>query len=187
VFPNFIPASCTHLTGSKANILIDRSGRACLADFSLLTIASDQSNAVVSCLEGGTVQWMSPELLYPERFDLVKSRPTEKSDCYAMGMVIYEVLSGQTPFSQSILSATIAKVLEGRRPERPQGEGGKPFTDTIWRLLELCWKHQPSDRANATAILAYLDDSDQPDATSSNYGVYSRFTSASPLVILTVC
>jgi len=187
MFPNPIPASCAHLTGSKANILIDKSGHACLADFSLLTIASDQSTVVVSCLEGGAIQWMSPELLYPERFNLVKSRPTEKSDCYAMGMVIYEVLSGQTPFSQSILSATIAKVLEGKRPERPEGEEGKSFTDAIWRLLELCWKHQPSDRANARAVLACLDDSGQPDGTSSSYGVYSCFTSATPLMILTVC
>jgi len=147
-----------HLTGSKANILIDNSGHACLADFSLLTIASDQSVVVVSCIEGGTVQWMSPELLDPERFGLGKSRPTEKSDCYAMGMVIYEVLSGQTPFSQSILSAIIGNVLEGKRPERPEGEEGKLFTDAIWRLLTLCWKHQPSDRANARAILSCLDE-----------------------------
>ena len=37
---------------------------------------------------------MSPELLHPERFGMPESegnRPTRQSDCYALGMVIYEV------------------------------------------------------------------------------------------------
>ena len=34
---------------------------------------------------------MSPELLDPERFGSDGDRPTKKSDCYAFGMVIYEV------------------------------------------------------------------------------------------------
>jgi len=37
---------------------------------------------------------MSPELLDPERFGMPESednRPTRESDCYALGMVIYEV------------------------------------------------------------------------------------------------
>ena len=37
---------------------------------------------------------MSPELLIPERFGVHESeagRPTRQSDCYALGMVIYEV------------------------------------------------------------------------------------------------
>jgi len=146
---------------------------------------------------------MSPELIYPERFNLAKSRPTEKSDCYAMGMVIYEVLSGQTPFFPSIPVVIIGKVLEGKRPQRPQGEEGKLFTDAIWGLLELCWKHQPSDRANIRAMLSCLEgnppvwlppdaggcfgvNGDQPDATLSDSGMYSRFASALLLIILVV-
>ena len=41
---------------------------------------------------------MSPELLDPERFGLQDGRPTKRSDCYALGMVILEVLSGKPPF-----------------------------------------------------------------------------------------
>ena len=40
---------------------------------------------------GGTPRWISPELLVPQRFGLDGSRPMKKSDCYALGMVIYEV------------------------------------------------------------------------------------------------
>jgi len=50
---------------------------------------------------GGTRRWMSPELLDPERFRIPESegdRPTRQSDCYAFGMVIYEVGVWASPF-----------------------------------------------------------------------------------------
>jgi hypothetical protein len=44
---------------------------------------------------------MSPELLDPEMFGVPESegdRPTRQSDCYALGMVIYEVCIRVSPF-----------------------------------------------------------------------------------------
>ena len=81
----------------KANILINHNGRACLADFSLVTIISEPQTFISTCVEGGTTPWMSPELLDPESFGLKKSRLTKESDCYALGMMVYEVLSGRVP------------------------------------------------------------------------------------------
>jgi len=165
-------SSCMQLTGPKANILVDSSGHARLADFSLLTIAPDQQTVLTTCIQGGTIQWMSPELLDPERFGFPKSRPTKESDCYALGMVVYEVISGQTPFSPAIPSAVIWKVLSDQRPGRPEGEEGKKFTDAVWKVLELCWKPQPRDRASATAVLSCLE-GELPSAwSSSNTGGY---------------
>ena len=86
------------LTCTQANVLINHNDCACLVDFSLLKIASDRSTVIPSCIEGATIQWMGPEPIYPERFDLEKTHPTKESDRYALGMIIYEVLSGQTPF-----------------------------------------------------------------------------------------
>src|ERR1700753_4170970 len=86
----------------EANILIDENCRARLADFGFLTIVSDPMNSTTSsssAITGGTTRWMSPELLYPEQFHRKDSRPTKESDRYALGMVIYEVLSGQAPFT----------------------------------------------------------------------------------------
>ena len=115
-----------HLTHPKANILINKNRRACLADFGLSTItgvttrvtagtsqaslilndslppltagASRMSlisdDSLMSFTAGGTYRWMSPELLDPELFGIPQSegdRPTRQSDCYALGMVIYEV------------------------------------------------------------------------------------------------
>jgi len=90
----------------KANILINKDRRACLSDFGLSTIASvatyteatmasmSANNSLMSFIAGGTARWMSPELLHPEGFGIPASeekRPTRQSDCYALGMVIYEV------------------------------------------------------------------------------------------------
>jgi serine/threonine protein kinase len=112
-----------YLTHTKANILINKDRRACLADFGLSTItgvatrvaagvsqASLISNdplisltagtsrmsmisddSLMSFTTGGTYRWMSPELLDPELFGVQGDRPTKQSDCYALGMVIYEV------------------------------------------------------------------------------------------------
>jgi hypothetical protein len=45
---------------------------------------------------------MSPELLDPELFGISQQegdRPTRQSDCYALGMVIYEVRVRASPFA----------------------------------------------------------------------------------------
>jgi serine/threonine protein kinase len=98
----------TSYPSMKANILINKDQRACLADFGLSTITGITSHAtagtsqtslisnetLMSFTEGGTHRWMSPELLDPEMFQIPQSegnRPTRQSDCYALGMVIYEV------------------------------------------------------------------------------------------------
>ena len=140
----------------KLNVMIDKTGRAVLADFSLVALIPDQSTFLSTCLEGGTIQWMGPELLDPEKFGLKNRRPTMESDCYALGMVVYEVLSGQVPFSTYNSFTALRKVLDGERPKRPQGEAGKLFTDYIWDMMGLCWKAKPSERTTATAILLCL-------------------------------
>ena len=194
---------CSHchpcnLPCSQANVLITNDGYACLADFSLLTMASDQSTVIPSCIEGGTIQWMSPELIYPESFDLEKIHPTKESDCYALGMVIYEVLSGQTPFTPWRAPLVIQKVLNGERPGRPRGEGGARFTDGIWEMLELCWKHRPGERTGAKTVLQCLerasslpwppldmdeivetDVDERSDAATSGSGMFSVSTTVS--------
>jgi len=55
-----------------------------LTDLSAVLLSN---TAVPSC---GTTRWMSPELLDPSHFDS-DGLPSRESDCYALGMVIYEV------------------------------------------------------------------------------------------------
>ena len=158
----YVPESHSHrpaysLPCSQANVLIDHNGRACLFDFSLVTMTVGQSTDTSLLVKGGTVQWMSPERINPERLGLKDGRPTKASDCYALGMVVYEVLSGRTPFAPWKAILVAQKVLEGERPRRPEGEGGALFTDSIWGMLELCWKYQPDERISAKAVLPCLE------------------------------
>jgi len=101
---------------------------------------------------------MSPELFEPERFGLRDSRRTKSSDCYALGMLTYEVLSGSIPFARYSKYVTISRVLRGERPERPQGVEGNCFTDEVWSITERCWKHQPSDRPSIDCVLQCLEE-----------------------------
>ena len=153
------PASpdCTCSQRLKSNIMVDNTGRAVLTDFSLIAFAPDQSTFLSSYIGDNTVRWMSPELLDPERFGLSKRCPTKESDCYALGMVVYEILGGCTPFATNNFLVVLRKVLNGERPERPQGEAGKLFTSGIWNVVERCWRTDPKKRASARDVLRCLE------------------------------
>ncbi|KAF9647785.1 kinase-like protein [Thelephora ganbajun] len=142
-----------------ANILIDPNGHARLADFGLLTIISDPTNPTASSsfAVGGTIRWMSPELLYPDLSGLKIARPTKQSDCYALGMVIYEVLTGRAPFTPFHHYVVIRRVIEGERPGRPGGPEGAWFTDDLWQTLNQCWAAEPKCRPSIRAVLECLE------------------------------
>ena len=59
-----------------------------------ISLITPPNDSLVSFTPGWSTRWVSPELLDPGRFGVPESeddRPTRESDCYAMGMVIYEV------------------------------------------------------------------------------------------------
>jgi len=146
-----LPSYGTHF---KANILIDETGCARLADFGLLTIISDPENFLSSSsyAQGGTVRWMSPERIVPQEFGLKDGRPTESSDCYSLGMVIYETISGNPPFHEHRDITVSVKVLKGEHP--PRGAG---FTEGLWKMLETCWAFRPNNRPSIEDVLWRLE------------------------------
>ena len=57
----------------------------------------------------------------------------EEINCHALGMVVCEILSECTPFATNDSLTVLHRVLDGERPERPQGEMGIVFTvNTAW-------------------------------------------------------
>ena len=143
----------------EANILIDNDGNARLADFGLLTVVSDSTRAATTTLsEGsGTPRWMSPELRDPVRFGVKNGRPTKESDCYALGMVVLEVLTGKVPFSGCSHLLAVRKISEGEHPGRPKGPEAVWFTDDLWRMLEQCWSRKPKERPDVEGVLECLE------------------------------
>ena len=123
---------------------------------------------------------MSPGLLDPEKFGLKDGRQTKHSDRYALGMVVYEVLSGQVPFFRYPDYAVVVRVLKGERPGRPRGEEGMGFTDEIRNTLELCWKANPSDRPSIEEVLRCLE------MVSRSWTPPSAHTAACPPAISSV-
>ena len=100
---------------------------------------------------------MSPERLDPIPFGARDGRPTKESDCFALGMVVLEVLSGQVPFTRDCSEfMAVQKILEGVHPERPQGAEGICFTDELWGMLQRCWLSRPTDRPTAEGVLKCL-------------------------------
>ena len=131
---------------------------------------------------------MSPELLDPDRFGHEDGRATKDSDCYALGMMILEVLSGKPPFLGYSGLIIMRKVIEGERPGRPQGREGVWFTDNLWEILEQCWLPQAETRPTIDAVLQCLqrgstawqplppdsDDYTQPDSDDQSDFTLSR-------------
>ena len=140
------------------------------------------------------MRWMSPELFYPDKTCVKSARLTKQSDCYAFGMVIYEVLSGQVPFAPFHYCIVLRKVIQGDRPSRPNGPEGKRFSNDLWRTLNRCWAARPERRPSVTTVLECLErvsrvpetpfrqsdesvvmDGDDQDIASHSFRTTSRF------------
>ena len=133
--------------------MIDKNNNARLADFGLLTIISDPASGLCSSSNGqaGTIRWMSPELLFPSKFGSEKSHPTRLSDCYALGMVIYQTISGNIPFHEDTDAIVLVKLMEGKRPPR-----GVLLSEGLWKLLGSCWAAHPDNRPSINDVLRHL-------------------------------
>ena len=146
---------------SQCNILItgETPPRACLADFGLSISIPSAAGGWSTSTTGGTWFYMAPELLIPGKFGLTDSRPTQPADIYAMGMVIYEVLTGFNPFYDLNLvpAAVVTCVLAGKRPTKPSNAEGIGFGSGTWDLVQECWKTQPTKRPTTERVLQHLE------------------------------
>ena len=98
------------------NILI-HDGQALVADFGIALAASKASGSRMTetGMSLGTPHYMSPEQAMGER------EITARSDVYALGAVLYEMLTGEPPFTGNTAQAVVARVLtESPRPLHPQ-------------------------------------------------------------------
>jgi eukaryotic-like serine/threonine-protein kinase len=91
------------------NILL-QNGHAVVADFGIALAVQTAGGARMTQtgLSLGTPQYMSPEQAMGER------RIDARSDIYALGAVVYEMLTGDPPFTGSGVQAIVAKVLTER-------------------------------------------------------------------------
>ena len=87
-----------HCDVKPANIMIDRSGRVLLADFGIARMSEGATTATM--VGAGTPAYMAPEQV--KGLD-----PTSQTDIYALGIVLYEMLTGgERPFTGEMATIT---------------------------------------------------------------------------------
>ena len=90
--------------------------------------------------EQGTTSFMAPELLLPVRFGLDRGVPSPEADIYALGMTVYQVLTGRCPFYPRKEGEIMFAVISGERPRKPENAEEIGMMEVVWGLLKECWK-----------------------------------------------
>jgi len=130
------------------NIMRDKTGRIVVMDFGLArTLEGDgmtQSGALV-----GTMEYMSPEQALGKHLD-------QRSDIFALGLIFYEMLTGQMPFKAD---STIASLIR-RTQERvaPVSDHDNTIPLSVSNIVSKCLERDIDLRyKTATELLADLN------------------------------
>ena len=97
-----------HRDIKPANILLTADGQVVLADFGIAILAQNADSVTRGLL--GTPQYMAPEQALGEPIDA-------RSDLYALGIVLFEMLAGQVPFRGDTPLATLALQVNAPVPK----------------------------------------------------------------------
>ncbi len=156
-----------HRDIKPSNILLAADGQPMLLDFNL---AQQTRNAQAAATLGGTVAYMSPEHLraLAKRDPALARQVDQRADIYSLGMVLFEMLAGKSPFDQSA-SYSPLPALSKRWPSnavaacrRLRGQRG----DVPWSLESIARKCLAPDAAHryqraeqlAEDLQCFLDD-----------------------------
>jgi WD40 repeat protein len=92
------------------NILLDEEGNAYLTDFGIAKeLGSEAANVTQADMVVGSPAYLSPEQVKSETV-------TPQSDIYSLGVVLYEVLTGEHPFPDAGVTALLIKHLQEALP-----------------------------------------------------------------------
>lgn len=134
-------AGVVHRDVKPGNILLERGGEVKITDFGV-SLAANQVPMTAAGMVMGTAQYLSPE-------QAIGKAATGASDIYALGIVAYESILGNRPFTGATpVDIAIAQVNETVPPLPATVHAG--FADLIMRMLE----KDPLDRPRSGAILA---------------------------------
>lgn len=142
------------------NILLDKNDQIYISDFGLAksfaegSVGMTQTGAFL-----GTPRYMSPEQ--------VEGKPTDgRSDLYAYGLILYEMVTGEVPFT----GESTLKVMYQRIQEKPKSPKliNPELPNWLVRIIMRCLEKDPADRyQSAYEILADLQGS-KTSSSSSN-------------------
>jgi eukaryotic-like serine/threonine-protein kinase len=106
----YIERHVIHRDIKPENLMLDRWGKIKVMDFGLARATGLQQITVTKTLVG-SIYYASPEQIWGKQLD-------NRSDIYALGVVLYEMVSGQRPFQGRSMPELTQDIVRGR-PRRP--------------------------------------------------------------------
>ncbi|MBN8658173.1 MAG: serine/threonine protein kinase [Anaerolineae bacterium] len=162
------------------NILITSDEQPIIMDFGL-ALTKDSHRVTYSNLSAtmGTPDYMSPEQIEGQRGD-------QRTDIYALGTIMYEMLAGRTPFTGDTPMAVMAQHLNNTAPRLDKVNPS--ISAQVAAIVATCLARNPEDRyPNMEALIAalenpeavnisILDQSSTPTKPSSNLSLTAQQT-----------
>jgi eukaryotic-like serine/threonine-protein kinase len=128
------------------NVIIDEEGRAKVTDFGIARAGASDMTETGSIM--GTAQYLSPEQAQGHAV-------SARSDLYAIGIVLYEMLAGRVPFDgESAVTIALKQVTEAPVPPSAYNAAVTPELDAVvLRALEKDPEHRFADADEFIAAL----------------------------------
>ena len=143
-----------HRDIKPANILLDANGNATVTDFGIALVTSRPARELLGST-AGTPHYMSPEQSLGEPID-------GRSDVYALGIVLYEMLTGTLPFPGRNVAEVIAKHISAPIPKVSEREPETPVA--LVQLVDHMLAKDPATRPTAAELVQELTAASTPDA-----------------------
>jgi serine/threonine protein kinase len=138
------------------NLFITRDDRIKILDFGLAKLAAAHGAAAAATFTGeqtsvgtvmGTASYMAPEQVRGEPADA-------RSDIFAFGAVLFEMMSGQQAFSGDTTAETMTAVLKEDPPELPDVQQHR-VSPAMDRIVRRCLEKDPQQRFQSARDLSF--------------------------------
>ena len=137
-----------HRDLKPGNVLLGEGGRAFVTDFGIARSLA-ATGLTGTGLVVGTPDYLAPEQARGEDVD-------HRTDLYALGLILFEALTGELPFRAGTLPEMLAQRVSGR--PRRAAELGVELPPEVERVIARCLARAPADRyRDAAELLADLD------------------------------
>jgi hypothetical protein len=134
-----------HRDVKPGNILLEGSDWALLSDFGIAKIVGDRQGITQVGQGIGTAEYMSPEQVMGEGVD-------ERTDVYALGVVLYQMLTGVVPFRATTPMAT--SFMHVRNPPPPPRQVDPNIPLAVEAVVLRALAKRPEDRYGSAGALA---------------------------------